>query len=251
MNTPRTLACMALSLTALVGVASAASVTLNPIHDTFVSSANPTSNYGAAGALLIDAAGLPKGEFDSLLQFDLSSAKTSFDSTYGAGQWAISSITLQLFNANPINPIFNSAAAGQFTLNWMQNDSWQEGTGTPNLPTTDGVTYNTLSSFRGASDELLGTFSFNGPTSGSNTWSLGLTTDFVTDATAGNVVSFLGLPGDSAVSYTANSENFATPSSRPLLTVTAQAVPEPAVSGFLAVGALAGFGRRRRGALAA
>ena len=251
MNPPRAFLCLALSLTMLVRVASAASVTLNPIHDTFVSSANPTSNYGAAGALLIDSSKLSKGEFDSLLQFDLSSAKSSFDTAFGAGQWTISSITLQLFNANPMNPLFNSAAAGLFTLNWMPNDSWVEGTGTPATPTTDGITYNTLPGFLSASDESLGVFSFNGATTGSNTWSLNLTTNFLADATGGNVVSMVGLPDDSVVSYTTNSENFTTSTSRPVLTVTAQAVPEPAAVGFLAIGAMTLLGRRSRRTVAA
>jgi hypothetical protein len=250
MNSFRAFLCMALSLTTLERVAAAASVSLNPTHDAFVSSTNATSNYGAAGALLVDASGLPKGEFDSLLQFDLSSAKSSFDTTFGAGQWTISSITLQFFNTNPNNALFNSAAAGQFSLNWMQNDSWVEGTGTPATPTTDGITYSTLPSFRGGSDELLGTYSFNGATTGNNTWTLGLTTHFLADATAGNVVSLLGLPADSAVSYTTNSENFPTTTSRPVLMVTAQAVPEPAALGFLVIGGMAVLARRRRAAVA-
>ena len=66
-------------------LASAANFTLNPTQDTFVSSANSTSNYGAAGALLVNAAGLPKGEFDSLLQFNFAAAKSSFDLTFGYG----------------------------------------------------------------------------------------------------------------------------------------------------------------------
>src|SRR6516225_5976281 len=102
-------------------VASAATFTLSPTQDTFVSSANSTSNYGAAGALLVNAAGLSKGEFDSLLQFNFAAAKSSFDLTFGVGQWSIQSVTLQLTSANPGNPIFNSpATAGAFTLTWMQ-----------------------------------------------------------------------------------------------------------------------------------
>jgi hypothetical protein len=233
MPAARFLLCLTCAVAALARLASATTFTLNATQDTFVSSANSTSNYGAAGALLVDAAGLPKGEFDSLLQFNLAAAKSSFDSAFGAGQWTIQSVTLQLTSASPNNPIFNSpAASGAFTLTWMQNDSWQEGTGTPNLPTTDGVTYATLSGFRGGSDQSLGTFSFPGGTSGNNTYNLGLASSFVADATAGNVVSLLALPADSAIVYTTNSENFATSSSRPVLTVTAISVPEPSVAGL-------------------
>src|SRR5262245_27706428 len=118
-------------LTALTQAALATTVTFNPTQDAFVSSANSTNNYGKAGALLVNAVGLPKGEFDSLLEFNLASAKSTFDSTFGAGQWTIQSITLQLTSASPNNALFNSPnAAGQFTLTWMLNDSWVEGTGT-------------------------------------------------------------------------------------------------------------------------
>lgn len=247
MRTIRPLLFAAGFMVALPHIASAATVSLNPAQDAFVSSANSTSNYGAAGALLVNAAGLPKGEFDSLLKFDFASAKSSFDLTFGVGQWAIQSVTLQLTSASPGNPIFNSpAAAGAFTLTWMQNDSWVEGTGTPSLPTTDGVTFGTLPGFRGGSDQLLGTYSFPGGTSGNNTYTLGLNGSFVADATAGNLVSLLALPADSAIVYTTNSENFTTAASRPVLTVTAFGVPEPGIAGLLFAGVGAGLLPRRR-----
>lgn len=233
---------------ALSHAASAATFTLSPTQDTFVSSANSTSNYGAAGALLVNAAGLPKGEFDSLLQFDFAAAKSSFDITFGIGQWSIQSVTLQLTSANPGNPIFNSpAAAGSFTLNWMQDDSWTEGNGTPMAAsTTGGVTYSTLPGFRSGADQSLGTYSFPGGTSGNNTYTLGLNGSFAADATAGNVVSLLALPADSAIVYTANSQNFTTSANRPVLTVTAIGVPEPGNAGLLLAGTSVGLFLRRR-----
>jgi len=122
------------------------------------------NNYGGAGALSVAAPGLSKGEFQSVLQFDLSGAVTSFNTQFGAGQWNIQSITLSLTATSPNNAIFNSSAAGQFGISWMQNDSWTEGTGTPAAPTTTGITYSSLPSYTGAGDESLGTFSFNGDT---------------------------------------------------------------------------------------
>jgi hypothetical protein len=229
--------------------ASAATFTLSPTQDAFVSAANSSSNYGAAGALLVNAAGLSKGEFDSVLQFNFAAAKASFDSTFGAGLWSIQSVTLQLTSANPGNPIFNSpAAAGAFTLTWMKNDSWTEGTGTPSTPTSDGITYDTLkNTFRNSSDDqLLGTYSFPGDTSGNHIYSLGLNSFFVDDATKGQPVSLLALPADSAIVYTANSQNFTTPASRPILTVTAIGVPEPGTAGLLLAGAGVGLLPRRR-----
>lgn len=229
--------------------ASPATVTLNPTQDAFVSSANPGNNYGAAGALLINAAGLPKGEFDSLLQFNLAAAKSTFDSTFGIGQWSIQSITLQLTSASPNNGLFNSpAAAGSFSLTWMQSDSWSEGSGTPNSQPVpvDGITFSTLPSYRSGSDQLLGTYSFPGGTSGNNTYTLGLNSFFVNDVLAGNNVSLLALPADSAIVYTANSENFGTSSSRPFLTVTAVGIPEPGSAWLLFAGAVVGMVPRRR-----
>src|SRR5689334_3356857 len=159
---PIAMTIVALAVVSAVQLCVAATVTMNPIADSFVSSANPGNNYGAAGALDIAAAGLPKGEFQSLLKFDLSDAKSSFDATFGAGQWQVQSVTLQCTATSPNNPIFNTAAAGQFAASWMQNDGWVEGTGTPNLPTSDGITFSTLSSFLSPSDQSVGSFSFAG-----------------------------------------------------------------------------------------
>jgi len=58
----------------LTASASAATFSQNPTQDAFVNSANPTSNYGGAGALAVSGAALPKGEFNSLLQFNLAAA---------------------------------------------------------------------------------------------------------------------------------------------------------------------------------
>lgn len=221
--------CLALS-------AHAATATLNPSADGFATT-GPTANlsgnnYGGAGALSVAAPGLPQGEFQSVLRFDLSGVKTSFDTQFGAGQWTIQSITLSLTATSPApNPIFNSSAAGQFGISWMQNDSWAEGSGTPISPTTTGITFSTLPSFTSAGDEALGLFSFAGGTSGTAAYNLNLTSGFDADATAGSLVSLRLFAADSAVSYLFDSRSFGTTSVRPLLTVVA--VPEP---GSLALG---------------
>ena len=216
--------------------AQAATFTLNPSADAFVTT-GPTANlsgnnYGGAGALSVAAPGLSQGQFQSVMRFDLSGARTSFDTQFGAGQWSIQSITLQLTATGPNNGIFNSSAAGQFGISWMQNGPWTEGSGTPQSPTTTGITYNSLTgTYIGAGDESLGTFSFGGGTSGNDTYSLALTSGFDADATAGNLVSFRLFAADSAVSYLFDSRSFGTTTFRPLMTVTA--VPEP---GSLALG---------------
>src|SRR5262245_45847734 len=180
---------VALILSSLYARSMAAVATANPTADTFVSSANAGNNYGAAGALEVSAPGLPKGEFQSLLMFDLSAAKSSFDGTFGAGQWVVQSATLQLTSANPNNALFNTQAAGSFSVNWMQSDAWQEGTGTPQIPTSDGVTFSTLPGFLSGTDQSLGTFNFPGGTSGNNTYTLTLASSFLADVTAGSNVS--------------------------------------------------------------
>ncbi len=233
------------------GIASGATFSLNPIADTFVSSANPTANYGGAGALPVSASALPKGEFDSLLQFDFSGAKTSFDTAFGVGQWNISALSLQLTLTAPNNSIFNGNGttpvnfAGQVSVKWMQNDSWQEGTGRPNPPTTDGVTFTTLPTFLSAADAALGSFAFSGATSGNLTLSLGLAPSMVLDATAGNPVSLLLLPGDNGVATIANSRS-AQAGGQPTLTVTALPVPEPCGPALSASAAFAWLSLSRR-----
>jgi hypothetical protein len=224
-----------------------ASFALNPSSDAFVTtgpSGNLSgNNYGGAGALSVAAQGLSKGQFQSVLRFDLSSAVTSFNTQFGAGQWDIQSITLSLTATSPNNAIFNSSAAGQFGISWMQNDSWTEGSGTPAAPTTTGITYSSLPSFTSAGDETLGTFSFNGATSGSVAYNLSLTPGFSADAAAGDLVSLRMFAVDNAVSYLFDSGNFGTASARPLLTIVA--VPEPAAVPLLAVGAALLFGPKR------
>jgi hypothetical protein len=250
MNTTGNLRARALliicALAASCSCARAATSSLNPIGDAFVTtgpSANlGANNYGGAGALAISAPGLSQGEFQSVLQFSLSGVKSSFDSQFGAGLWSIQAVTLQLTATTPNNPIFNPQAAGQVAISWMQNDSWTEGTGTPATPTTTGITFSTLSNFVSVADEALGTFSFNGATSGSNIYSLNLTPSFTSDILGGNTLSLRMFAADSAISYAANSRNNGTVSARPLLTITA--VPEPGVMSFSILGlCLWGWGK--------
>jgi hypothetical protein len=215
-----------------------ASFTLNPSADAFVTTGGPTfnlvsNNYGGAGALSIAAPGSPKGEFQSVMMFNFATAKSSFDTRFGAGQWSIQSVTLTLSNAAPNNPIFNASAAGQFAISWMQNDSWVEGTGTPNAPSLTGISFSTISNFVSAGDESLGTFSYNGATNGAASYSLNLASGLTADALSGSLASFRFFAADSSVSYLFDSQNFQQASGRPILTIVA--VPEPTA---LALGTL-------------
>jgi PEP-CTERM motif len=210
--------------------AQAASFSLNPTADAFVTT-GPTgnlsgNNYGGGGGISVAAAGLPQGELQSVLKFDLSGAAASFDGVFGAGQWNLVSVTLQLTATPANNAIFNTPAAGQLAISWLQNDAWTEGTGTPGSPGASGITYTTLqSTFIGGGDESLGTFAFSGATSGAFNYALGLTTGLSADVLAGSILSLRMLAADSAVSGVFNSRSFGTVTSRPLLTIVA--VPEP------------------------
>jgi hypothetical protein len=208
-------------------------------------SGSASDNFGAAGALEVSATASAKGTFDTVMLFNLS----------GATGWNIQSITLQLTATPPNNAIFNSSASGQFSVIWMDNGSWTEGTGSPSSPTSDGITYSTLqSTYLDASDESLGTFTSPAATSGSNTYTLSLPSGFLSAVTSGSTtVSLEIVPSDTNVSYLFNSRTFMGASTaHPLLTVVA--VPEPAAFGLAAIGLLAvaglGFYRSRKAEIA-
>lgn len=232
-----------------------------------------TSNYGDAGTLAIASSGysyldssgarVSKGAFESLIQFDLSGATALFDTTYGAGQWKIQSITLELVSnwgtagAIPNNPIFNSISGGDFVIEWLANDSWEEGTGYPNDPTTDGVTYSDLPSLLAAGHEALGTYTYvpPGTTTDSDTglpkdiplfWQLPLKESLLKDADAGGAVSLLFRAADDHVSYLFNSKKKI--DHEPQIHIVAvQSVPEPAAAGLLVAGLAALHFIRSRG----
>lgn len=237
-----------LLLAAMPLLASAASFSATPSADAFVTtgpSGNLSgNNYGGGGAISLSAPGLPQGELQSVLKFDPSGALSSFDSAFGAGQWTLESVTLQLSATAANNSIFNTPAAGQSGIAWMQNDSWTEGSGTPSSPGATGITWNSLQgTFIGAGDESLGTFSFSGATSGAFSYTLGLTPGFTADLLAGGNLSLRLFAADGSVSGVFNSRNFGTAASRPLLTIVA--VPEPGTLGLGALG-LVLFGVWRR-----
>ena len=229
--------------------------------DAFVTSGSPTDNYGAAGAIAISAdpsvnPANTQGQFLSFLQFNTSAAKAAFDAQYGVGNWTVTSVQLVLTAQQPNNSIFNGNStltntAGNIDVRWLANNSWVEGAGTPSIPTTTGLTYNNYSSYTGTSDEALGTFNFNGGTSGTTTATLGLTPNFSADLLSGGVSTFELLPSAgsdvSALFFSRNYTGSGYPGDRPELSITAvAATPEPNRAALLLLAGLWGLGRRRR-----
>lgn len=220
----------------------AASLTVNltpPTADALVDSSSANSNFGGAGALEVSGSASSTGTFESVLKFATSAAKASFDTQFGAGNWSVTGISLKLTSASVNNAIFNAQRSGNVAAMWMQNNTWPEGTGTPGVPTTDGVTFATLPSFLGANDQSLGSFFFDSPLNGASgvsaTYALSPSSGILNDIAAGNVTSLELAPADANVSYLFNSRSFVTTSLRPVLSITA-AVPEPSTLALGGVG---------------
>ena len=172
-------------------------------------------NFGAAGALVVAPASGPKGESQSVLRFDVSSSKAAFDLAYGSNLWMVTGISLKLtgnFGAageQPNNPIFPLVSGGAFVIEWLSDDTWIEGTGTPNLPTTDGVAYDSLPDLLAGSHEILGTNVYAPP--GDNvpeSYALPLRTNLLSDVQQGGAVSFLLYAADNQIGYLFNSREY-------------------------------------------
>jgi uncharacterized membrane protein YphA (DoxX/SURF4 family) len=218
------------------------------VADAFVTT-GPTNNlvannYGGAGGLAVSGSGASRagnfrGLFESVLRFDLSGAKSAFDAAYGEGLWQVQSASLRLTTTAANNTIFNNNSTGFFFISWMQNDSWIEGTGSPNIPSSTGISWLTLPDFLSLADELLGTFLFDTTTNGGDqthtTYSLNITSGFLSDIFSGSSAGFDIAAASDGVSYLFNSRSVTTSSDRPALTIVAIPVPEPS-SGALLLG---------------
>jgi hypothetical protein len=172
-------------------------------------------NFGGAGTLAIAPASSLKGEFCSVVMFNLSNSVAFFNTNFGVGRWIICGISLKLTSnwgaggAQPNNPIFNLISGGQFVIEWMANDDWVEGTGNPSDPTTDGVTWDSLPFLLSEPHVPLCTNTYVPP--GVNVpvvWPLPLNPNLVADIANGGNVSFYFYAADANVGYLFNSYNY-------------------------------------------
>jgi hypothetical protein len=215
--------------------------------DTFVSSGQPNANFGTLGAMEIAAptTAQPRTEM-ALLGFDTSAMQASFNVQYGAGNWAVTGVTLQLFSnvalagQQPNNSSFNRIAAGGFEFDLLGNNNWNESSLTWNtLPTIlpGNNNNNTLTS--------LGVFNWDATGAASSVWSLTAGQSLVDEIDVGSEVTILGQPtSGSTVGYLFN-----TLTSNPgYLDVTVEPVPEPSIVAlvivFLCVAGCSRFYRR-------
>ena len=220
----------------------AASVSANPEADAFVTTGPTgnlsTNNYGGGGALAVASSALTNGEFQSVMRFNLATVRGALDSQFGAGQWSVQSVSLQLTSSPHNNSIYNNVAPGLFGISLMTNNSWIEGTGNASSPTSDGITYNSLLNtyINNSADQMLGTFNFPGGTSGANSYSLNLGSDLVADILGGSELSLRLFAADTSVSYLFSSRSTSPAANEPQLTVTA--VPEPGYPALLGLAVL-------------
>jgi hypothetical protein len=189
-------------------------------------------NFGAAGTLAISPPSAAKGEFQSVIEFNLAAAVTLFNGSYGSNGWTITGISLELTSnygtsgVQPNNGIFNVISGGSFVIEWLSDDSWIEGTGTPNLPDTDGVsvTYDSLPDLLSGPHEILCTNSYSPP--GNNvpvTYALPLDTNLVSNVASGGNISLLFYAADNQIGYLFNSHEYGR-GNEPLIHVTASPI---------------------------
>jgi len=214
--------------------------------NTYVSSGQPTSNFGTLGAMEIAVPTAAQNRTEeSLIRFNTSAIQSGFNTDYGVGNWTITALTLTLYSnfstagQQPGNSSFNQIAAGGFELDWLSNDSWSQ----------TGITWNTLSSVLPGTGnnqlDSLGDFNFPATGAASAVWDLSLDPNLVGDITSGSLATIFGQPtAGSTVGYLFNTLN----NSPAYLNVTADFtsdVPEPAPFALMVAG-LAGLAVVRR-----
>jgi hypothetical protein len=235
----RAAAALCLGAAAAVGAATA---TVAPTADAFVRSLAPDANYGAAGSLSVsgaaalNGAGQQSGRLDSLLRFPTAGAVEGFDSELGSNQWLVVGARLRVTEvAAPNNPVFNRGV-GAFEIRWLAPGRWTEGTGTPNLPTADGVTWQDLPALLDPQTDVpLGRFTNNGA-NGPLSFPLALPAPLLAELAGGGELNLYLTAAEPSVGFTFNSRNFTSAGSWPALELTAEPRPSPRITSIEHVG---------------
>ena len=223
---------------------------VTPSADTFVRELAPAGNYGGGGGLSVsgstatNASGQATGAADTLLRFGLSGFVADAAAHFGDLAWFPTHAVLRLTEqAAPTHPIF-SQGVGRFEVRWIANDQWAEGTGKPNKPKTDGVTWqDEFSILDPQADLVLGVYSNVGEDV-ELSFELALPEPVVADIQAGGDVGLFLTAVDDAIGFTFNSRSIKAPRTPPALELTAN-IPEPASLALLAIGMVAVVRRRR------
>ncbi|BCA57083.1 hypothetical protein W02_42230 [Nitrospira sp. KM1] len=221
-------------------------------------------NFGGAGTLAIAPASSDKGQFDSVVQWDTAGAVTQFNTAFGAGNWQITNVSLNLASnfgdqgEQPNNGIFNTINNGQFNVQWISNDTWIEGTGSgmgTNPGSPPSVTFgNKATTLLTGTSANLGTFAYAPPGDGVyRSYSLSLDPNLLSDITGGNLASLFFTAADDQVGYLFNSKTFAGNSPQFIITADVTPVPVPAAVWLFGSGlaAMVGFARRNVNRMAA
>jgi hypothetical protein len=206
------------------------------IADAFLATGSPDNpvgtdltneNFGAAGTLAVSPASADKGQYQSVLEFNFANAIALFNTAYGSNDWIVTGITLTLTSnygtngVQPNNRIFNVISAGNFVIEWLSDTNWVEGTGTPALPTMDGVTFGDLPELLSGPCAILCTNTYTPP--GNNvpvTYTLPLDTNLVAEVVSGVNSTLLFYAADNQIGYLFNSHEYGR-GDEPLINVTA------------------------------
>lgn len=231
----------------LPGLASAETLGVAVIADTYINDSTSAANYGTLGALQITGPGNAKGEMQGFLRFDLAQTLADFDNLFGPRAWTLTAATLSLFTGTgtdgeqPRNARFAPINDGLFEIRWLSNDTWDENTLTQNNAIDTVFAPATTSA-------SLGTFLFPADGDGTDPYALTLAAPLVNDLLTGDLLTLYLLAADPNVSYLFDSRANRLSIERPRLLLTAAAIPEPGTLGLLAGATalgLAGIRRRR------
>ncbi len=201
--------------------------------DSFVSSGQPDSNFGAMAAMQIAAPALAQPRtLETLLRFNTTAMHAAFDTDYGPGNWTVTGVTLSLFSnvatagQQPANGSFNKIGAGGFEFDLLSNNNWNE----------SSITWNTLSDILpgpGNNNTLtpLGTFFWDATGQPSSIWTLNANSNLAGQVYNGDSITIFGQPtADSTVGYLFNTLKL----NPGYLNVTVTAVPEPSIHALAA-----------------